>query len=221
MSQTKPADAATFKSIRANKDVPLETNPQSAFWRGAEPVYFENDNFGHAVPWLRTEVRSRWTKDSLYLLFECPYRELYLKPSPQTKTETNQLWNWDVAETFIGHDLKDIYHYKEFEVSPQGEWVDLDINLKAPKKAGGWAWNSGFQVVARIDRKHKIWYGAMRIPFRAITPETPHTGTVLRANFFRCQDPPPDRKLLAWQTPMSKTFHVPEKFGLLKLEGRR
>jgi hypothetical protein len=221
MGQTIPANAATFKSIRAVKDVPLETNPQSVFWRDAKPVYFEDDNFGHPVPWLRTEVRSRWTKDSLYLLFECPYRELYLKPSPNTKTETNKLWNWDVAETFIGYDFKDIHHYKEFEVSPQGEWVDLDINLTDPQKAGGWTWNSGFQVVARIDHKNKIWYGAMRIPFRAIDPEPPHVGTMLRANLFRCQGPPPDRKLLAWQTPKSKTFHVPEKFGLLKLVSRR
>lgn len=214
-------NAATFYSVRAAQDVPLETDPQSAFWRDARPVHFDADNFGHPVPWLRTEVRSRWTKDNLYLLFQCPYRKLYLKPAPHTQTETDKLWNWDVAETFIGSDFQDINRYKEFEVSPQGEWVDLDINLENPSHAGGWTWNSGFQVMARIDRKHKIWYGAMRIPFPAIDPNAPQAGSLLRINLFRCQGPPPDRKLLAWQTPMSKTFHVPERFGLLRLVDHR
>ena len=52
--------------------------------------------------------------------------------------ETNELWNWDVAEVFIGSDFKNIRRYKEFEVSPQAEWVDLDINLvpRATKTAG-------------------------------------------------------------------------------------
>ncbi|GGA53731.1 hypothetical protein GCM10011507_01090 [Edaphobacter acidisoli] len=122
-----------------------------------------------------------------------------------------------MAETFIGYDFRHIHHYKEFEVSPQGERVDLDINSQDPQKPGVWTWNSGFQVAARIDSKNKVWYGAMRIPFGAIDPEPPHIGTMLRINLFRCQGPPPDRKLLAWQTPMSKTFHVPEKFGLLML----
>ena len=47
--------------------------------------------------------------------------------------ETNELWNWDVAEVFIGSDFKNIRRYKEFEVSPQAEWVDLDVNLDAPR----------------------------------------------------------------------------------------
>jgi hypothetical protein len=33
---------------------------------------------------------------------------------------------------FIGDDFKNIRRYKEFEVSPQGEWVDLDVNLDNP-----------------------------------------------------------------------------------------
>jgi hypothetical protein len=37
------------------------------------------------MPKYRTEVRSRWTKDSLYLLYVCPYEELYLKPDPKAR----------------------------------------------------------------------------------------------------------------------------------------
>jgi hypothetical protein len=53
-------------------------------------------------------VRSRWTKNNLYLLFVCKYEELHLKTEPATDRETNALWNWDVAEAFIGSDFANI-----------------------------------------------------------------------------------------------------------------
>ena len=103
------------------------------FWRGAPAVFLENDARGNPVPGFRTEVRSRWTAANLYFLFICPFEQLYLKPNPRADIETNELWNWDVAEVFIGSDFKNIRRYKEFEVSPQAEWVDLDLNLDAPR----------------------------------------------------------------------------------------
>lgn len=217
----RAADPGVFMSVRASHDVALETNPKSAFWQGSKPIYIVNDNWGKPVPGYKTEVFSRWTKDNLYLLYVCPYEKLHLKPNPSTTTETNKLWNWDVAEIFIGSDFQNIRRYKEFEISPQGEWVDLDINLDNPHHEDGWKWNSGIQVKARIDRQHKIWYGAMKIPFRAIDPQAPHAGTVLRANLFRMQGPPGDQKSLTWQPTMSKTFHTPEHFGRLVLADSR
>ena len=210
-------DSSTFKSVYASRDVSLDTNPRSEFWRGAVPVYAEVDTHGKLVPNHRTEVRSRWTKDNLYLLYVCPYEELYLKPSPNTVAETNELWNWDVAELFIGSNFQDIRRYKEFEVSPQGEWVDLDINLALPHHEDGWTWNSGFQVAARIDREAKIWYGAMRIPFAAIDERKPEAGNIFRANLFRGQGPAGRQKSITWKAPMRDTFHTPERFGQLEL----
>lgn len=206
-----------FESVRAPHDVELSANPQEAFWLGAIPTYAVSDSHGIAVPGHQTEVRSRWTSDNLYLLFICPYQELYLKPSPDTKVETNELWNWDVAELFIGADYSDIKRYKEFEVSPQGEWIDLDINLARPHHEVGWTWSSGFHFAARIDREKHIWYAAMRIPFRSIDGRKPAVGNVFRANLFRSQGPPERRKSIAWSAPMTDTFHTPERFGTLKL----
>src|SRR5436305_62410 len=123
--------------------------------------------------------------DDEYFLYICPYEELHLKPNPDTKHETNQLWNWDVAEVFLGTDFQNIRRYKEFEVSPQGEWIDLDVDLALPNHEVGWTWNSGFTVSAQIDRRAKVWYGAMRIPFSSLLSQTPTEGTVFRANLFR------------------------------------
>jgi hypothetical protein len=211
------AGQAVFESTFAQQDAPLQLDPALPFWSAARPVFMEKDSFGNAVPRYRTEVRSRWTKDNLYFLFICPYEELHLKPESNIRQETNRLWNWDVAEVFVGSDFADIKHYKEFEVSPQGEWIDLDINLHNPHHEEGWTWNSGFEAVARIDPQEHIWYAAMRIPLAAIDTRPPASGNTLRLNLFRSQGPPEHLQEITWQPPMSKTFHVPEKFGLLKL----
>jgi hypothetical protein len=207
----------SFKSVYARQNVSLQTNPKSQFWRGALPVYAEVDTQGNALPSYRTEIRSRWTKESLYLLYICPYEELYLKPAPDPVLETNRLWNWDVAELFIGSDFHNIRRYKEFEISPQGEWIDLDIDLDLPDHTVGWKWNSGFKVAARIDRRTKTWYGAMRIPFGAIDQRPPAAGNSFRVNLFRSQGPPTRQRQIAWKAPLTDTFHTPERFGELEL----
>jgi hypothetical protein len=208
-------------TTQASEDVAVDTNPASAFWRQTVPIYADRDKNDQILPGYRTEIRSRWTAKNLYILFSCPYEQLFLRPNPSTSTETNKLWNWDVAEVFIGSDFKNIRRYKEFELSPQGEWLDLDIDLTKPHHEEGWTWNSGFQVAAQIDEQKKIWYGAMKILWTALDDTPPSAGKTLRVNFFRSQGPLSNRKEIAWQPTMSETFHVPERFGLLRLVARR
>lgn len=204
--------------VRADQDVPLTLDPSSPFWREARVVLLDKNRFGKMVSRHPAMVRTRWTAKNIYFLFVSPYDELHLKPNPTTQKETYELWNWDVAEVFIGSDFKDIQRYKEFEVSPQGEWVDLDIDLHNPHHEEGWTWNSGFEAAARIDEAKHTWSAAMRIPFSAIDPRVPVAGNTLRMNLFLSQGPPAKHRELAWQPPMKETFHVPERFGLIRLE---
>jgi hypothetical protein len=220
-SQPQNAGSTMFKSLYAAREVPLTTNPQAAFWREATPVYISVDPRGNLQPRYRSAVRSRWTDENLFVFFECPYEELHLKPHPDRLSETNELWKWDVAEIFVGSDFENIRRYREFEVSPQGEWIDLDINLDLPHHEDGWTWNSGFKVAARIDRKAKIWYAAMRIPFSALDQRAPKAGNKFRVNLFRSQGPPERQHPLAWKAPMTDTFHTPERFGELELVKNR
>lgn len=205
------------ESKRSARDTVADTDPGSGFWRGVPGIFVENDGRGNPVPGYKSEIRSRWTDRNLYFLFVCPYEQLNLKPNPTTSAETNELWNWDVAEVFIGSDFQNIRRYREFEISPQGEWIDLDINLDAPRHEDGWVWNSGFQVAARIDAATKTWYGFMQIPYASVDSRSPAEGNVLRVNFFRSQGARPNRKALAWRPTGQNTFHVPEAFGTLKL----
>ncbi len=213
-----PAGSGLILSRQAAADFPLSADPESPPWKGTAGVFAENDTYGKPVPGHRTEIRSRWTESHLYLLFTCPYQELYLKADPKTETETSQLWDWDVAEAFIGSDFRNIKHYTEFQVSPQGEWVDLDIDRNRQPAAHNGQWNSGYQVKARLDRERRIWVGEMKIPMEKIDSRKPQAGHLLRINFYRLQGPPPKRKMIAWQPTHSNTYHVPEAFGQLKLE---
>ncbi len=210
-------EPAVLSSRKAPADFPLTADANSPGWRGVTGIVMDADYFGNPVPNHRTEVRSRWTAQHLHLLFICPYEELNLKPHPSTSEETPQLWNWDVAETFLGSGVSNIAKYREFQVSPQGEWIDLDINRTKGARGAGAAWNSGMQVKARIDTAAKIWYGEMRIPFEALLEGPPAGGREFRAGFFRIAGVDPDKKKITWQATGTKTFHVPEKFGILRL----
>jgi hypothetical protein len=207
-----------IQSKKADADFPLTADPSSSHWRGVKPIVFGNDTYGKPVPGHRTEVRSRWTRTSLYVLFTAHYNELYMNEKPNLKAETNKLWDHDVCEMFIGSTPQTIAYYKEFQVSPQGEYVDLEINRAQPKNAGGLGWNSMFQVKARIDAKKKIWYGEMKIPIDVIDVRDAKVGNEMRVNFYRMQGPPPKRLKIAWQPTNSETFHVPESFGTIILD---
>jgi len=213
-----PAEATGVVTSRyAKADFALTADPNAEAWKKIAGVVTERGRRGEAVPGHRTEIRSRWTGKHLYFLFICPYQELYLKPNPATAAETNKLWEWDVAEVFIGTDFANIKQYKEFQVSPQGEWVDLAIDRGAQPPNHDWQWNSGFTVKARIDREKKVWYGEMRIPMDQLDRRAPRAGLEMWINFYRMQGPPPHRKLIAWQPTHADSYHVPEAFGRLRL----
>lgn len=209
--------ASVLESHFSKADFELTADPASPPWNGIGGVFAENGPHGERIPGHRTEIRSRWTTGNLYLLYICLYETLHLRPNPALTAETNQLWDWDVAEAFIGSDFQHIHRYKEFEVSPRGEWVDLDIDRDSRAPQEGWRWNSGFSVKGRIDSAHKVWYAEMRIPISSIDARHPEAGLEMRANFYRCQGPEPGRKYIAWQPTHAASFHVPEAFGRLRL----
>lgn len=210
-----PHNEAVARHI--GQDSGADTDPHSPFWIGAPATEFNGDFYGQPVAGHASRVLLEWSENHLYLLFVCPYERLHLKPNPQRNEETFELWNWDVAEVFLGTNFENIRRYWEFEVSPQGEWVDLDIDRDRDVPEDGWTWNSGCVAAARIDAAAKIWYGFLRIPWKAIGLRPATAGNRLRANFFRCQGADPERKYMAWQAPGRPSFHVPEAFGTLRL----
>jgi hypothetical protein len=207
---------AVLESAYSERDIGLDTDPTSDAWATAPRVHAVRDKAGQPIAGRPTEIRSRWSKEHLYLLYICPYDALNLKPDPTLEAETPRLWNWDVAEAFIGSDFDRIGRYKEFQVSPQSEWVDLDIDRDNQKGQQGMQWNSGYSVKGRVDPQSKIWYGVMRIPFGAIDTRPPEKGRELRIGLYRIGGVEPKQNY-TWRPTDGVTFHVPQAFGILRL----
>jgi hypothetical protein len=211
-------EAGVLRSVHSPAEFVLTADPAAPHWLSAPKVTIHENSYGQRLPIGPTEVRSRWTNDSLYLMYICPFAQLHLRSNRETDRETPYLWDWDVAEAFIGSDFDNIAQYREYQVSPQGEWVDLDIDVVNPKPQLGMPWNSGFEVKARIDKGRRIWYGEMKIPLSSISASRFKAGDQLRLGLYRCTGLPPDRLFAAWQPTFRRSFHVPEAFGTLVLQ---
>ncbi len=212
-------DKPVFLSYYSDISFEPSAKPDSAFWKEIKGVTIERSVLGPVMPEFRAEVRSRWTKDFLYFLFIGPYQKLTLNPKPNRKKETFRMWEKDCFEVYLGADFEHTNRYREFQMSPAGEFLDLDIDSTRDKPGfnGEQEWDSGMKVKARIDEKKKIWYGEMRIPIMTVDRRPAQMGNELRINLFRQDGEPPNRDFLAWQPPMVWNPHHPEKFGILRL----
>jgi hypothetical protein len=211
------ADPGLMLTHRAKNDFALTANPEASEWKNVQGVIAATDRYGKPLPEARTEIRSRWTDQYLYFLFVSNFQTLHPRPNANPAKEAWGLWEYDVAEVFIGDDLKNINLYKEFEISPDGEFIDLDVDRDRKGKEVDWLWNSGVEYITRIDRDQNVWICEMRIPWKAIDRRKPAPGNQLRLNLYRIEGAPPNRKYIAWQPVRNPSFHTPEKFGLLKL----
>jgi hypothetical protein len=197
----------------------LNTNPSSATWADAASAWIEKDcskQFNYSQ--LKTEVRAFWTDRDLYLLFICPYTELNLWLPADNSKDRLKLWDRDVVEFFLGDDWANIRHYREFEVAPTGDWVDLAIDLD--RDSYGADWNSGWQRQGRIDEKNRIWYAAARVPLNSVSDLKVKEGTKWRVNLYRIDGlgADPQRHFMCWQPTCvvnRDPNHVPEHFGTM------
>jgi hypothetical protein len=217
---TQPTASFAIHHLAGSPD--LNADPNSALWASAARAAIVKD-CTHVVdyPALNSTVRGFWTDKELYLLFECPYKELNLWLPAMGGGPRNKLWDRDVVEMFLGDDWKNIRHYREFEIAPTGDWIDLAINLD--KESYDQSWRSGWKTTARIDKQAKIWYAAARIPLASISEQAVKAGTRWRANLYRIEGLGEDahRHFMCWQPTCvvnRDPNHVPENFGTIVFE---
>lgn len=212
-----PFAVFTIRQVIGNP--PLTLDPDADVWKSAASQTMEKD-CGHEIRYkdLATEIRAFRTDTNLYLLFKCPYKVLNLFLPPNNTGPHVGLWDRDVVEMFLGYDWKNIRHYREFEIAPTGDWIDLAIDLD--RNSYDHSWRSGWHPMAAIDEAHKVWYAAAEIPLSSVSPEPVHEGTKWRGNLYRIDGLGPDsqRHFLCWQPTCVKkrdSNHVPEHFGAL------
>jgi len=218
MSQSTPANSCQTKSAeivatRAKSAINLNAAEPSSEWDRAKAVSFCEDWQGqNASPDRTTTVRVLWTPDMLYIRFECRYREITVFPDSDPDGRRDHLWDKDVAETFLQPDPSRERFYKEFEVSPNGMWIDLNIGTGALVNL-----RSGLQRSVVTDRQAKTWAAELAIPMKSLTPVFNPTAE-WRLNFFRVEGGAEPRFYSAWQpTSTDKpNFHVPKAFGRMR-----
>jgi alpha-galactosidase len=186
--------------------------PSKAAWDKASSLHFDRDWQGKNSDRQRaTEVRLLWTADTLFLRFHCQYRSLTVFSDARPDGWRDKLWDRDVAETFLQPDASDPRIYKEFEVSPNGYWIDLAVSHGKIEEL-----SSGLKHRVTMDENSRTWTAELAIPMKRLTasfdPKQPW-----RANFFRIEGEAEPRFYAAWSptnTP-KPNFHVPSAFGQL------
>ncbi len=219
-----PESANVFLSHEAAQDHALNPDPDSDFWKPAQSIILDRNILDEPDPDVRSQARSRWTKDNLYFLFWGPYQTLHLKPDPDTVHETFKLWFYDDFELYLGSNFDNINLYGEFQISPQSEFLDqaIDASVEKPGWGNEHLWDSGMTVKSRIDAEQKIWYGEMCIPIQAIDKRPTAVGNEFRVNVYRLQSAGEGKRIhfLAWQPTGEWNPHKPKKFGTLRLAGQ-
>jgi alpha-galactosidase len=212
--QCGPSTAEVVAAYIAH-DLKLDAGHPAPEWKRARDVSFCTDWQGkNPDPGRETKVRVLWSDHTLYLRFETQYRDLFLFDDSDANGRRDHLWDRDVAEAFLQPHPAREHYYREFEVSPNGMWIDLDIF------PGGLAdLKSGLQRSVFLNRESRTWAAELAIPFTALTSHFDPTA-IWRANFYRIEGTKEPRTYLAWQATRTPepNFHVPSAFGTLRFE---
>lgn len=210
-SQSKMTASLTVKHTANEIDV---ASLDDAAWGRAESISIRKYWSDAPAPLERQfTARLLWSKTALYVRFEAAQTEpLVVSEKADTSQKLKGLWDRDVCEIFIAPNRAERNRYYEFEIAPNGEWIDLGIEVTPKERKTDWAYNSGMASAARIDKDKVVM--AIKIPFAALG-RTPKAGDVWLGNLFRCVGRDPTRGYLAWQPTKTKepAFHVPKAFG--------
>ncbi len=208
---------ATLTIHHASGHPELTLDPGANIWKNAALLSMDKDCSRQIrYPKTKTEIRAFWTDSDIYFMFRCHYTVLNLFLPPKNDSARVGLWDRDVVEMFLGDDWTNIRHYREFEIAPTGDWIDLAIDLD--HQSNDRSWRSGWQTMARVDEPQKIWYAAARIPLSSISSLPVQDGTKWRVNLYRIDGLGSDshRHFLCWQPTCVQNRdpnHVPEHFG--------
>jgi hypothetical protein len=211
----------TITSRRAAADFSPTGDLSKDVWKDVPTVSYDVEvRANKAFPDSETQVASVWTPDYLYLGYRCKYRALNVFDGEDISKERFGLWYRDTAEAFINPQPERITHYYEFEVAPNNQWVDLEIDL-TKKPFGNVHWDSNFEHATKVDPEHQVWTAEMKIPVKSMGVAELRPGDSWRLNLYRLDGvgDDPQRRFLSW-SPLpegtNRSFHQPASFGIIK-----
>ena len=213
-----PQTTPTAVAARLLDKTDGEGLPPKSAWEKAPAIRFDQDWRGeNPDPQRATEFRLLWTPETLFLRFDCNYRSIFVFPDSRADGWRYELWDRDVAETFLQPDATDPLVYREFEVSPNGYWIDLAVSHGKIEEL-----HSGLHRRVVQDEKTKTWTAELAIPMKYLTAQFDPKHS-WRANFYRIEGDTEPRFYSAWSPTYSPNpnFHVPSAFGTLRVPRAR
>jgi hypothetical protein len=140
----------------------------------------------------------------LYVAFISPLPEGVL-PKADARTDDGEVWSDDAVELFVKPGM-----------GPSPYWVFIanSAGRKLDARQRDVTWNAAWDSVAGVESGR--WICEIRVPWEAIRVQ-PKDGTTLLMNFGR--NTVHAGKYAAW-SPLHRTAHEPEHFGLVRLAGQ-
>ncbi len=183
-------------------------------WEKAQEIAVENYWSGEKANFGRhAKAKLLWSDSAFYVRFEANQTEpLVVSKAPNLKSKTKGLWDRDVCEIFVAPNSKEPNKYFEFEIAPNGEWIDLEIHRMSDERKIDLDYQSGIKSAAKIEIGKVLM--AMKIQWKAFG-KTPKVKDIWKGNLFRCVGSGETRGYLAWSPTRTEmpNFHVPEAFG--------
>ena len=178
---------------------------------------------GSPPPSLRTSAVTFYTDEYLVILFEGSFATLREAPpvkNTDVTRKTPMLWETaDVFEFFVGSGARVMQSYREFQVAPDGRWLDLSVLHQDGKIVGDDSWHSGCRCSSFVDIERKTWRSLLQIPWTSLGEEPPANAN-WRCNYYRASGRFHGDQLLAWSpTGIGPgCFHRTEHFGTLVIQ---
>lgn len=215
LTSATAADLPEMTVHRTRRPPRVDGRLNDPAWRRSVPLMLVDNQTGRP-PAQKTDVRLVRAADTLYVAFSCADTDI---TATMTRRDDN-LWREEVVEVFLDP-TGEGREYLEIEVNPLGAvfdaWIRYDTAIDFESALMFDLKN--LNVAVRMDGtlKDRIpdtgWTCEMAIPLREL-PARP--GRAARINLTRIDRIGGRHVYDAW-SPTRKWFHVPEKFGRMKL----
>jgi hypothetical protein len=167
-----------------------------------------------------TSVRAVWTPEAIHFAFDCAYEALNVDPGSPPDVEHPALYRFDAVEVFLDHTPRSRATYREYELGPAGHFMDIDVDRRR-RPRGDVEWSSGLTLAARVDEETKRFTIEASIPAQALGRPTLRPAEYKLA-LYRVSGRSQSRVHQARFPTYTErpNFHVPERFGWIRLVGR-
>jgi alpha-galactosidase len=218
MLNTPPVHSSRWMECRwSGEEEPVNADLGRRFWKAADWQAIATQWDGEPVdPRWHTSFASRWTAEFLYFGFHADFEGLTMVDQPIRQRRTQGLWTKeDVVEVFLGPDLDFPDRYKEFELSPSAQWIEIDLDRS--RSFSDFEWICGMESRSVVDHPRKHWQAEFRVPLRSLGLKGSAVGALFAMNAYRVELK--SNLYLAWNPTLSPKpdFHVPARFGRMLL----